>query len=253
MNRIKSLFEQDKAKIAFITAGDGGLEKSFEVAMALIEGGVNLLEIGVPFSDPIADGPVIQRASMRALQHGTSLQDVLQLVTRIRLHTNIPLILFSYFNPILSVLGSSFIADAKQSGIDGILIVDCPFEEMSDFREQCLAHSIAPIYVITPSTSNNRIRKINQHAKGFLYYACRAGTTGVRDTLPIDLIEKIKLIKSISTLPVVVGFGIANSEMSQCVLEHADGVVVGSRIVQAMEENKQAHELKCLAQTIFAR
>jgi tryptophan synthase alpha chain len=250
LQRIKQIFENNKAFVAYLTAGDGGIKHTLEAALALIDGGINMLEIGVPFSDPVADGPVIQQAAARALNAGTTLHDVLWLAGKIRLHSEIPLILFSYFNPILAVLKSSFFRQAQQAGIDGALIVDCPVEESQLFHQECLAHQIAPIYIVTPFTSPQRIRKINNYGKGFLYYACRKGTTGLRDSLPEDFAEKMQIIKSIVDLPVVAGFGISQRPMAEQVLQYADGVVVGSLFVKALAEGAKLSELTQLARNV---
>jgi len=250
MSRIQQLFANDKAFIAYLTAGDGGMQRTLDAALALIDGGVNMLEIGIPFSDPIADGPVIQRAAARSLASGTSLCDVLWLTKQIRQRSDIPLILFSYFNPILSALQLNFLGDAKNAGIDGLLLVDCPLEESQFVRQQCMQNDIALIYVITPSTTLTRIQKIDHYAQGFLYYACRKGTTGLRNALPDDFQQKIQFIKSTVHLPVVVGFGISNQEMADRVLEHADGVVVGSLFVKVLEEGMHPSALSKLARDI---
>jgi len=249
-SRIQQLFSHQKAFIAYLTAGDGGIQRTLDAALALIEGGVNMLEIGMPFSDPVADGPTIQRAAARSLARGTTLQDVLWLTEQIRQRSDIPLVLFSYFNPILSALPFNFLSDAKKAGIDGLLLVDCPLEESQLIRQECTQHDIALIYVITSTTSLARIQKINQDAQGFLYYACRKGTTGVRNALPEDFKQKIETIKSVVHLPVVVGFGISNQEMADCVLEHADGVVVGSLFVKALEDGAHPSDLSTLARSI---
>lgn len=251
ISRIHQLFVNDKAFIAYLTAGDGGILRTLDAALALIEGGVNMLEIGMPFSDPIADGPIIQRAAARSLAAGTTLQDVLWLTKQIRQRSDIPLILFSYFNPILSALQSNFLSDAKNAGIDGLLLVDCPLEESQLIRQQCMQHDIALIYVITSATTLARIQKIDHDAQGFLYYACRKGTTGVRNALPDDFQQKIQSIKSVVHLPVVVGFGISNQKMVDCVLEHADGVVVGSFFVKALEDGTHPSVLSTLARNIL--
>lgn len=250
IERIKTFFAQNKAFVGYLTAGDGGIKRTLEAALALIDGGVNLLEIGVPFSDPIADGPVIQRAAQRALSSGTTLRDVLWLTEQIRQVSDIPLVLFSYLNPVLSQFNTSFFTDAKQAGIDGVLIVDCPMEESSAVHQRCQEQGMAPIYVITPSTPLPRIRKIDQHGMGFLYYACRKGTTGVRSSLPHDFAEAMQRIKSSVDLPVVTGFGISTHEAACEVLHHADGVVVGSLFVKALEDGMLPDELTRLARGI---
>jgi tryptophan synthase alpha chain len=250
MSRIERLFANDKAFIAYLTAGDGGIQRTLDATIALIEGGVNMLEIGMPFSDPVADGPIIQRAATRALASGTTLQDVLWLTTEIRKRSDIPLILFSYINPILSALQSNFLSDAKNAGIDGLLLVDCPLEESQVVRQQCMKNGISLIYVITPSTTLERMKKIDLYAQGFLYYACQKGTTGMRNTLPEDFQQKIESIKRVMHLPVVVGFGISNQEMANSVLKYADGVVVGSLFVKALEDGGPPSTLSILARDI---
>jgi tryptophan synthase alpha chain len=250
MSRIKRLFATEKAYIAYLTAGDGGMEHSLQAALALIDGGVNMLEIGIPFSDPIADGPVIQRASARSLMHATTLTDVLWLIEQIRLRSDIPLILFSYLNPVLAGLKSDFLHKAKCAGVDGLLLVDCPLEESQMISVECTKQHLDLIYVITPATSLARVAEINRHAHGFLYYACRKGTTGVRDALPQDFQQQMSAIKAIVDLPVVVGFGISNHEMASAVLNHADGVVVGSLFVKALESGTSYAEMSRLARSL---
>jgi len=251
VSRIKQLFAEDKARIAYLTAGDGGIQRTLDAALALIAGGVNMLEIGVPFSDPIADGPIIQRAATRALACGTTLKDVLWLTEQIRQHSEIPLILFSYLNPILAANPVDFLPKAKKAGIDGLLLVDCPLEESALIREQCSQHGIDLIYVMTSATSLKRVEQINHHAQGFLYYACRKGTTGIRNTLPDDFEKKIQAVKSISDYPIVVGFGISNQSMANQVVAHADGVVIGSLFVKALEEGAAPLALTKLARDIY--
>ena len=246
--RIQQLFQREKAFIGYLTAGDGGMERTYDAAIALINGGVNLLEIGIPFSDPVADGPVIQRAAARSLMSGTTLNDVLVLIKNIRQQSNVPIILFSYLNPILAALSSGFLSEAKRAGADGLLLVDCPLEESADIQRECDRLALNLIYVIASTTPLSRVELIAQSARGFLYYACRKGTTGMKNTLPDDFQEKVAAIKARVSLPVVVGFGISNREMAQQVLQHADGVVVGSLFVKALEDGMDTASLKNLAQ-----
>lgn len=251
MSRIQQLFSHDKARIAYLTVGDGGREQTLTAALALIKGSVNMLELGVPFSDPVADGPVIQCAAARALAEGTTLQDVLWLIQSIRQQSNIPLILFSYLNPILSAMTSDFLKKAKQAGVDGLLLVDCPIEESQAVADACCECDLDLIYVITSNTPLMRIQKLKDHAQGFLYYACQKGTTGMRNALPEDFKEKIRTIKSLIHLPIVVGFGISNQEMVKLVLEEADGVVVGSYFVKLLEDGIPPSTLTMHAQSIY--
>ncbi len=251
MDRIKQIFKKGPVFVAYLTAGDGGIDHTFDAAMALINGGVNILEIGVPFTDPVADGPVIQRAAMRALESKTTLDDILSLVKKLREHTDIPLILFSYLNPILKASENGFFANAKEAGVDGILLVDCPFDEAKEIHQHCIKNHLAPIYVITPTTSLERLKHIDKHGSGFLYYACRKGTTGVRNEMPDDFVQKMREIKANVHHPVVVGFGISNKEMAAEVLQHADGFVVGSLFVKALEEKVSLDELTFKAKNLL--
>lgn len=247
MNRIEQAVANQKVFVGYIVVGDGGIERSFSMAQALIAGGVNLLELGMPFSDPMADGPVIQRAAQRSLQMNTTLADVLELAKKIRNHTEIPIILFSYFNPLLAKDPRKWLPQAKRAGIDGILVVDLPWEEGKKFYQQCHAHEIFPISVITPVTSEQRLQKIIHHSKGFLYYACQKGTTGIRAELPEGFAEQLKMVKRHTVLPIVAGFGIGSASTAKEVLKYADGFVVGSLFVQANEEGKNLEEIKQLA------
>lgn len=251
LEKIKDLFKNKKGHIAYLMAGDGGNLATIDAALALIKGGVNLLEIGVPFSDPIADGPVIQEAAARALKNGTHLEQVLEIVDAIRKQSEIPIILFSYYNPILSAMSSNFFQEATQTGVNGLLIVDCPPEESQNIKEKCFEQQIALINVITPSTPMDRLTLIDSEAQGFLYYACRKGTTGVKLGLPDDFSKNIQAIKSIAHLPVVVGFGISDHATAEEVLEQADGVVVGSLFVKALAEGCTSQELQSLAQKVY--
>ncbi|WP_342220314.1 tryptophan synthase subunit alpha [Rickettsiella endosymbiont of Miltochrista miniata] len=253
LSRIQQLFQNGKAYTAYLTAGDGGVQSTLDAALALIKGGVNMLEIGVPFSDPIADGLIIQRASQRSLAKGTCLADVLWITKQIRQQSDIPIILFSYLNPILSALPSDFLPAAKNAGIDGLLLVDCPLEASDFIHQQCNKNDIALIYVIAPSTPLTRIKIINTYAQGFLYYACQKGTTGLRNELPKNFREKINTLKSMVDLPVIVGFGISNQEAVYRVLQYADGVVVGSLFVKALEEGASPSTLTKLAQNLYPK
>jgi tryptophan synthase alpha chain len=250
MQRIKELFSTQKAFVAYLTAGDSSLEKTFESAKALIAGGVNLLELGVPFSDPAADGPTIQQASQRALKNHTSLLDVLDLAQQLRKITNIPIILFTYFNPLLHYMPVSIFEKIKLSGIDGILVVDLPLEESQDYQKQCLTHDLAPIYVVTPITPDERLKQISKQARGFLYYACRLGTTGVKTDIPLDLDNQIQRIKQKTDLPVVVGFGISTQNQVNAIVKCADGFVIGSLFVDAIEKNISLKNLTALAASL---
>lgn len=239
--------------IAYLTAGQKGLDFSIQAALALVKGGVDILEIGVPFSDPIADGPVIQNAANESLKLGTTIFDVLELIKKIRKQTNVPIILFSYYNPILQAESKRFFQVAKDVGVDGILVVDLPLEEAAGFEENCRKVGVDPIFIIAPSTPKKRIKLISKHARRFLYYACRKGTTGMQSGLPSGFKEKIQEIKSVVSLPVVTGFGIASCESAQKVVKYADGFVVGSLFVDAIAKGASAKKLTELAKQIDPR
>ncbi len=232
MSRITNAFAKKKLFIGYLTAGDGNSKQHF---LDLIEGGVDLLEIGIPFSDPIADGPTIQRAMKRSLDAGMTLEKTLHLVSELRKETETPLILFTYLNPIQRDL-KGFLAKAKKAGADGVLVVDLPLEEAGEYRDLCKQIGLDPIFVIAPSTPVDRIAQISQAGSGFLYYACRKGTTGARSALPEDFAEKISQIRTQSHLPIAVGFGISNRTTAEAVLKEADGFVVGSTFIDGIEK-----------------
>ena len=227
MSRISKAFQNKDAFVGYLTAGDAE-KKDF---LELIEQGVNVLEVGIPFTDPVADGPVIQKAMTRALKKGTTPDSVLGIVREIRKESDVAIVIFTYFNPIQKDF-SSFIKRAKNAGADGMLIVDLPIEESGEYRRLCDEIDLAPIFVIAPSTPPDRIKAIGKAGRGFLYYACRKGTTGARAKLPEDLEEKVSQIKKISALPVAVGFGISDRKTADEVLKIADGFVVGSHFVE---------------------
>jgi len=243
MSRIANAFAKKSAFVGYLTAGDGNSKEHF---LSLVEGGVNLLEIGIPFSDPVADGPTIQKAMERALLAGTTVEKVLHLVADLRKETDVPMVLFTYLNPIQSDL-KGFLQKAKSAGADGILIVDMPLEEADDYRKFCKQIGLAPIFVIAPSTPQERIAQICKAADGFIYYACRKGTTGARHGLPEDFAEKINQIRAHSSLPIAVGFGIADRSAAEALLKEADGFVVGSHFIDGIEKGK---EIKQLAERI---
>lgn len=250
IQRIESFFKHHKGYIGYLTAGDGGIQRSLDAALALINGGINMLEIGVPFSDPIADGPIIQRAAVRALEMGTTFEHVLWLIKQIRKKSAIPLILFTYLNPILPLLQTSFFKEIQDVGVDGLLVVDCPFEESQLFYECSLSVNIAPIFIVSTSTSIERVANLSDRGRGFLYYACRKGVTGIQQALPMHFETQIQAIKKASQLPVVAGFGISQRDSAKKVLDYCDGAVVGSLFVKAVEEGLNSDQLSQLAQQI---
>ena len=248
MQRISKAF-QHAAKIAYLTAGD--VPNSLEYFKALITSGVNVLEVGIPFSDPVADGPVIQMAMKKAIENGTNTETVLEIVREVRAFSpTTAIILFTYLNPIVKNL-EDFVMLAKIAGADGILVVDMPFEESSEFRFICDKYGIAAIAVAAPSTPLDRIKLLADNSSGFLYYACRSGTTGVKNELPSDLITNIEQIKQYSRLPIAVGFGVSTKKMVDQILNIAHGVVIGSYFVQAILNGKTPQELLQMADEVF--
>ncbi len=246
------MFQGKKTFIAYLTAGDGGIDYSVESFLALIRGGVDLLEIGIPFSDPVADGPVIQQAMQRALKEKITPSDVLTIVKKIRQKSSVPIVLFSYYNPVLQG-GRAFLEEAKKAGVDGFLIVDLPFEESGDFRRTCKTLDLALIPLAAPSTPLERVKMLTQESSGFLYYVMRKGTTGMRNALPSDFQEKIQGLKQVSSLPVACGFGVSTREMARDVLAASDAFVVGSFFVQAVEKRIAPDALCELAKNLDPR
>lgn len=252
MSRIEDSFRNQKVFASYLTADAGKKDYLLEVVKALIKGGVNLFEIGVPFSDPIADGPVIQEAMQQALLNETTLQDALDLGREIRKLSNIPLVLFTYLNPILAK-GAPIYDEVKKAGFDGLLIVDLPLEEGSSITSQIKKAGLDPVFILTPSTSDYRSSKIVHEAQGFIYYVCQKGTTGVREALPKDFASTISKLKRKTTIPFLAGFGISNYESAKGAIDHADGFVVGSAIVKMTTDLRSPDEIKAFAESIDPR
>ncbi|MBN2451083.1 MAG: tryptophan synthase subunit alpha [Lentisphaeria bacterium] len=242
MNRIERAFrlcrEQGrKALVAFVSAGDPDLEATRHIVATAAEAGADLIELGVPFSDPMADGPTIQEASQRALRSGTTLDTILETVRQLRrAGVEVPLILFSYYNVLLQYGLERLAADASGAGIDGVLVVDVPFEEMAEIEPVLERSGLAVIRLLAPTTPADRVRRIVAEARGFVYCITVTGVTGVRSELPADLSAQLDTTRRLSPVPVVAGFGISTPEMARLVAVHADGVVVGSALVRRLAE-----------------
>jgi tryptophan synthase alpha chain len=222
--------------IPFITAGDPHPEATIELALALQAEGAAVLELGVPYSDPLADGPVIQRASSRALKQGMTLSRTLELVGTMRKRgVHLPIVLFTYYNPILAFGEERFANVAKQVGANGVLVPDLPYEEGAAFRNICRNHGLAYISLVAP-TSQSRIEKIANEAEGFLYCISSLGVTGTRDTFSKELKSFVDTAKKYSPVPVVVGFGVSKQEQIAHLLTFSDGIVIGSALIRRMEE-----------------
>lgn len=240
MGRIGALFaREDPAFIGFAVAGDPDREKSFGVAKAMADAGVDLLEIAVPYSDPVADGPVIERAHIRALRAGTTPDDVFALVRRVRGYAPLlPLVLFTYYNIVYRRGVDRFFAEAAAAGADGVLVVDLPAEESDEVAPVALRHGIDRIVLIAPTTSPERQQAILRGASGFVYLISLEGVTGERDRLPSNLAGLVGAVREKTTLPLAVGFGVSRPEhVAAVATAGANGVIVGSALVRAIEEH----------------
>jgi len=243
MNRIDSVFEnlkkrKEKALVGFVTAGDPDVPRSLRVIEAMWRGGLDVLELGVPFSDPTADGPVIQRSSQRALKSGVTLRKVIEMVKNIRKFSEIPVIIFSYYNPIIAYGSEKFYNDATDAGVDGVLIVDLPPEESKDLLSSLPPDSkLAFINLIALTTPKSRMEKIAKEASGFIYLVSMTGVTGSSGMDPRKLEKIAEFLKEITNVPVCVGFGISTPEQAASVCKFTDGVVVGSAFERIVESN----------------
>src|SRR6266536_1080377 len=231
-------FENKPSLVAYVTCGDPDLATTRQVVLGAIDAGASAIELGIPFSDPLADGPVIQRASERALKHGTSLEHVLKLAAEIREHSqSAGLIVFSYLNPILQRGLGKFCKVARHAGIDGVLITDLPVEESEEYLREARKNDLATIFLAAPTSTDQRLKRIAQVSTGFIYAISRTGVTGARQQMPEDASGLVKRIRRFTKLPVAVGFGISTPEQFASVGEFAEGAVVGSAIVQLIEQN----------------
>jgi tryptophan synthase alpha chain len=242
-NRIENRFATLRAAgemgiVAYITAGDPSLDATLKFVLALEEAGTDVIELGVPFSDPLADGPTIQRASERALKSGASLPKILQLVGRIRKSSQIPLVLFSYYNPILQMGLESFAAAASAAGVDGVLATDLSPEESVEYRRILTMHHLDTIFLCAPTSTDERLASIAKCSSGFLYLVSRTGVTGAKDTLPDDLPALLRHVRNFTKLPIAVGFGISLPGHVTLLGGLADAAVVGSSLVSEIEQAK---------------
>lgn len=241
MRRIENAFDELKREgkkgfIPFITAGDPDLNVTGELLVELANSGATLIELGVPFSDPMADGPVIQRASERALKHGFGLQEILETSAKARAKIDTPIVLFSYFNPLLQYGVDKLARDARQAGIDGILVTDLTPEESEQFAAALKLNNLDMIFLVAPTSTDARLQMIAAYASGFVYAVSRAGVTGARENLSREAELLVTRMRRFSALPVAVGFGISSAEQVEQTLAFADAVVVGSAIVAQIEK-----------------
>jgi len=235
--RFRALAEAgEMGLVAYVTAGDPSLAASEKIVLAAANAGADVIELGVPFSDPVADGPTIQRASDRALRGGTTLAGVIELVRRIRTHSEVPLVLFSYFNPILQMGLEKFAAAAAAAGADGVLATDLTPEEAMEYRATMQAHELDTIFLAAPTSTDARLERIGAASSGFLYVISRAGVTGERESLPAELPALIRRARKFTTLPIAVGFGISLPTQVTVLGGIADAAVVGSALMAAVEK-----------------
>lgn len=235
MNRISDAFKNKKAFIGFLTAGDPYLEKTVEYILEMEKAGASLIEIGIPFSDPIAEGPVIQAANIRALANNMTTDKVFEIVTEVRKVSNIPLCLMTYLNPVFHYGYDKFFKRCQETGVDGIIIPDCPFEESKEVSDICYKYDVDLISMIAP-TSKERTLEIAREARGFIYLVSSMGVTGMRSKIATDIEGIVKEIKTVTDTPVAIGFGINNQEQVKYFSSLVDGVIVGSAIVNIIKE-----------------
>jgi tryptophan synthase alpha chain len=248
MGRIENKFaalraKKEKALIIYLTAGDPSLEVTKQLILTLEKAGADILEIGVPFSDPTADGPVIQAASQRALKADTTLDRVLKMVAEVRKALEIPIVLFGYFNPIFSYGVEKFARAARKAGVDGVLVVDLPFEEAKELRAHTDAAGLDFISLIAPTTDKARLKMIAAKASGFLYYISITGITGTAVPKVENIKNAVGKIRKLTSLPIAVGFGISKPQQAKEIGKFADGVVIGSAVVKLIDDNKDNPDL----------
>ena len=236
MNKITQAFEGKKAFIAFITGGDPDIETTEKLIVAMAESGVDLIEIGIPFSDPVAEGLIIQEADERALSNGCTVDQLFDMVKRVREKIKIPLLFMSYINPIFVYGKERFMEKCSMYGIDGIIVPDLPFEEKDEIKAVCTKYGITQIPMIAP-TSQGRIKSIAKDADGFIYCVSSLGVTGIRSKIGTEIAEMITQIKDISATPCAIGFGISTPEQAREMAAVSDGVIIGSAIVKLVAEH----------------
>jgi len=249
MGRISTTIEAlaqrgEKALIPFMTAGDPDLATTEELIHVLVEAGADIIELGFPFSDPMADGPTIQAASERALAVGTTLSGVLEMVSRVRVHTNVPIVLMGYYNPVFRFGPERFARQAAAAGVDGLLLVDLPEEESDELRALLQQAGIDQIMLLAPTTPPERQARLAAHGRGFLYYVSMTGVTGVQAVDPASIQREVEALRAVSPVPVAVGFGISTPEDAAAVGAFADAVVVGSALVKVVAAHAGGTRLK---------
>jgi tryptophan synthase alpha chain len=241
MNRIEKVFrklksDNKKAFIPYVMAGDPSLESTAEIVLMLERCGADLVELGVPFTDPLADGPTIQRAAERALKAGITLRKIIEFVKELRRHTGIPLLLMTYYNPIFKYGEEAFVGDAVDAGVDGVIVPDLPPDEAEGLIMTARKAGLATVFLLAPTSTEDRMKKVARFSKGFIYYVSMTGITGSRLFLDDSLRQSMSVLRRITDKPVAVGFGVSTPEEAKSVSELGDGVIVGSAIVRRLKE-----------------
>ncbi|MDD5437098.1 MAG: tryptophan synthase subunit alpha [Candidatus Omnitrophica bacterium] len=243
MNRIDKKFTElkkrgKKAFIAYITAGDPSLKMTGKIVLALERSGVDIVELGIPFSDPVADGPTIQAASQRSLARGATLSKIFATVRTLRRASAIPVVFMTYYNPILQFGPAAFFKRCRETGVDGVIIPDLPLEESGETVALSKKAGVAVIFLIAPTSPRSRIKAIASRSRGFIYYVSLTGVTGARKELPPEVLKNVRLVKSVTAKPVAVGFGISDAKQAAMIAKVADGVIVGSALVKIIAQKK---------------
>lgn len=246
-NRIDKTFDalketKEKALVSYITAGDPDLNTTKEIVLQMEQAGVDIIEVGVPFSDPVADGPVIEKAAQRALQKGVSLKKIIEMVKELREHTNIPILLMGYFNPLFRYGLEGFVEDASAAGVDGVIIPDLPYEESAELNVLLSDHGMHLIQLVAPTTTDERLQQICGTARGFIYCVSVTGVTGMRSNNDSNLEEFMSRVERFAKIPTVVGFGISGSQQAKEAGNYCDGVVVGSAFVKLIHDRNSDKE-----------
>ena len=242
----------EKALVCYVVAGDPNIARTHDIILALDRAGVDVIELGIPFSDPLADGPSIQLGSQRALANGVSVQEVLDLVAKVRLNSDIPIVLMTYFNPVMRFGVERFAMEASKAGADGVIQTDLTPEEANEWVALARAHDLDTIFLVAPTSTEARIQVVSGMATGFVYAVSRTGVTGARSSVPAELPEMISRIRKSTSTPVCVGFGISSAEHVSVISQYADGVVVGSALVDLIGKTGDIDELGSVVE-VFAR
>ncbi len=248
MSRIASVFRPGhKAFIAYLTVGYPTLETTYEAASVLADNGCDIIELGIPFSDPLADGATIQKASYQALQQGVTPQTCLEAAHQLRQRIATPLVFMSYYNPILNFGLEAFCQASVEAGIDGIIVPDLPPEEGGEPETSASKHKLDLIYLLTPTSTKERISLVAERCQGFIYLVSLTGVTGARQTLPLELEDFVERVRQKARQPLCVGFGVSNPEQAKRAARAADGIIVGSRLIQLIEQDSTLSSLKSFA------